>query len=404
MLRVRALGLVAAVASVLHLASCGKPEPTPEEGKPADAPKAEQPELSEEEQAKIAAAHRVVFADRTSHGYLLLTEGPIKPKLPSRDELAGLVKSTFPDHEANEEVRLLLELIEMEPTEGAPVPTEADDPGSLTPRSDPKSDLIGLHIDVLKLEEDLVPKLAFEDDILVRELEPAERLSLESRGWAILLRADYRNQHAVRGLRLLQTLVRILARDREALIYDPDTLETRGPAAFERRRLQGSLGNVADQIAVVPFPDKRHDGKLRLSTRGMRRFGSVDLELDGLEKDEWALQRGTDLILGLAMVMVREGEFDPSGFAIELDDTVPVRWRDASLAYAGRPGQLPRCDDCDEQILVHLVEREPEPQDPREHVVARIVAPRSKSDAPDYDHLAWVQGAIRRLFGDPASG
>ena len=404
MLHARELGTLIAIASLLGLAGCGESKPTPEEAKPTASAQAKQPELSEEEQAKVAAAHRVVFADRTSHGYLLLTEGPIKPKLPTRDELAALVERTFPDHEDNEEVRRLLELIALEPTEGAPVPTEADDPGALTPASDPKEDLLGLHIDVLKIEEDLIPKLAFEDDILLRELEPAERMSLENRGWAILLRADYRNQHAVRGLRLLQTLVRILARERAALVYDPDTLETRGPAAFERRRLQGSLGNVADQIAVVPFPDKRHDGKLRLSTRGMRRFGSVDLELDGLEKDEWALQRGTDLILGLAMVMVREGEFDPSGFAVELDDTVPVRWHDASLAYAGRQGQLPRCDDCDEQILVHLVEREPEPQDPREHVVARIVAPRTKSDAPDYDHLAWVQGAIRRLFGDPASG
>ena len=40
-----------------------------------------------------------------------------------------------------------------------------------------------------------------------------------------------------------------------ALVHDPDTLETMGPAAFAARRLQTSLGNIADQVVVVPFAD-----------------------------------------------------------------------------------------------------------------------------------------------------
>jgi hypothetical protein len=101
--------------------------------------------------------------------------------------------------------------------------------------------------------------------------------------------------------------------------------------------------------------------------------------------------------------MIKEGEFDRSGFAIELDDIVAIHWRDAAEAYAGREGSLPRCRDCPEEVLVHLVEREREPQDPREHVVARVVAPRKTSDAADYDHAAWAASAIERVFGPRAN-
>ena len=40
-------------------------------------------------------------------------------------------------------------------------------------------------------------------------------------------------------------------------------------------------------------------------TRGMRRFGSVDLELDGLPADPIVLQRATHLLYALAFVMVK---------------------------------------------------------------------------------------------------
>lgn len=394
------------VAWVAVLA-CNKPGPE-SEPKPDPALKAEPAAPATEPTSKPTSkpdeeAHRVVFGDRTSQGYLLLLEGPIRPELPSREELVRLVERSFPGHQSDDEVRLLIELIQTEPhSTVAEAPLAPDDPGRLEPAIDPKQDLLGLHVELVEVDDDLVPPVAREDDILLRGLTPAERVSLENRKWAILIRADYRNMHAARGLRLLQTLVRIVAEREHALIHDPDTLETVGPARFAERRLQGSLGNIADQITVVPFPDLRHEGRARLTTRGMRRFGSVDLELDGLDPDPWVLQRATDLLLGLALVMIKEGEFDVSGFAIELDDSVTIHWRDAARAYAGREGTLPRCADCPEQVLVHLVEREREPQDPRGHVVARVVAPRQTSDAPAYDHPAWVQNSITRMFGTPA--
>ena len=61
------------------------------------------------------------------------------------------------------------------------------------------------------------------------------------------------------------------------------------------------------------------------------------------------------------------------------------------------------CTDCPGRAEVHLVEREAEPHDPQHHLVVRVVAPRAKSDARDYDHPAWVRSAITRLLG-PASG
>ena len=58
------------------------------------------------------SAHDVVFADRTSHAYLLLIEGK-KPPVPSRDELKAIVRKRLDPAEA--EVDLLLKLIDMDP-------------------------------------------------------------------------------------------------------------------------------------------------------------------------------------------------------------------------------------------------------------------------------------------------
>lgn len=383
------------------ISGCGEPAQT-EPAQPQTKKQDVVATPTDEEREAERASHRIVFADRTNQSYLLLTPGPLKPKPLLREDLVKLVERSFPEDRESEEVQKLIQLIQ---TEGdAPlVPTAPDDPGSLQPIADPGQDLLGMHFDILEVDDDVLPAAAREDDILLRELNPKERAGLEGRKWALLLRAEYRNRHGVRGLRLLQTLVRLVAREHSALIHDPDTLETLGPEAFARRRLQSSLGNVADQVAVVPFDDPRQDGHLRLTTRGMRRFGSVDLELGGLPRDEWALQRGTDLLYGLALVMVKQGEFDQSGFAVELGESVDVHWRDASQAYAGREGKLPRCDACPEHVQVHLVERERESQDTHGHVVARIVAPRTKSDAPAYDHPAWVDRSLRDLFGDPAT-
>ena len=329
-----------------------------------------------------------------------------------------MVERTFPGHVDDEEVQLLISLIHTEPhrTDFLPEGTsvEGTDPGGGTDEAVSarerarRSDLLGLHIEVLGIgagEGSLIPEVAFDDPVLLRELDPEERLSLRSRRWALLLRADYRNQHAVRGLRLLQTLVRIVAKERKALIFDPDTLETLDEEAFTRRRLQTTFGNVADQVAIVPFPDTRNgQGRVRLSSRGMRRFGAVDIELDGLPADPNELQRATDFMYALALHMIRTGEVDASGLAVELDPTVTVSFADAEQAYAASDHPLRRCSSCPAQAPVHLVERPRQPQDPSGHVVARIVAPRELSDAPGYDHPAWVEKALDEVFGDPDAG
>jgi hypothetical protein len=342
--------------------------------------------------------HVVVFSDRTSQGYLLLVDDAHK-QTPTRSDLQFLVRSKLGAEADEPELRLLLELIETEPA-----PTRVpgpDDPADGRPRA--TRDLLGLHVEVLPLQGDneLIPTSLLTDPVLTRELSPEERASLAKRRHALLLRADYRNQYAVRGLRLLQTLVRIAARDRHALVHDPDTGETMNVDAFTRRRLQSSLGNVADQIAVVPFSDPRHgEGFVRLATRGMRRFGSVDLELDGLRRDPELLQRASDLLYGLAYEMVRLGEFDSSGYAVELDEVVTVEHGDIVQAYGTRGSQVPpACSDCAGEVVVHLVERAAEPHDPANHVVTRVVAPREQSDAADYDHPRWVRESVAAIFG-----
>jgi hypothetical protein len=377
----------------------------------APRPTADEPATtSTTEDAKDDAeiAHRVVFADRTSQGYVLLLtpeRADAGAAAPSRDELVTLVEREFAGKLLDEEVRLLIELVRKEPS-AAPQPVQLsfdpDDPDSMEiamRTATARSDLLGLHLESGKTDE-FVPSLALEDPILLRALSPEQRATLGQRSTAILVRADYRSQHAFRGLRLLQTLVRLMATEQGALIHDPDTLETMDVEEFTRRRLQSTLANVADQIAVVPFPDSRHgEGFVRLTTRGMRRFGSVDVELDGLPFDPLVLQRGTDLLVGVALVLAREAEVDATGLAIELDDVIDVHYVDAVQGYAGLEGKPPRCADCPEQVLVHLVERPREPTDPQAHVVARVVAPRTISDAPTYDHRVWVAKAITDVFG-----
>ena len=404
----RALSRTTAALTALLLA-CGAPQradaPTPAPADaPAPTPSASASEADSEARRVAELQHHVVFADRITYSYVLLLPGEKVPT-PTRDELAAAVRKAFPGHVDDEEVSLLLGLISRpEPELGVPEPTPDPDAPDAGRRA---ADLFGLAIEAHALPPASGPPLikarVLGDADLTRDLSPEERASLDARRSLLVLRAQYRNQHAVRGLRLLQTLVRVVATQRGALIHDPDTLETVGPAVFAARRLQTSLGNVADQIPVVPFPDPRHPGRFRLATRGMRRFGSVDLELGGLPGDLPVLQQATYFLHGLALVMIELGEFDASGFAAELPPIVTVHFSDCAGAYSGRPGSLPRCADCPESAEVHLVERAPEPQDAVSHVVARVIAPRSLSDQPAHDHSGWAVDALNRVLGRPAS-
>lgn len=374
----------------------------------------EDPEAAAAEAARRAELpHQVVFADRILYPYVLLlpAAGEGKPATPSRGELQAEVQRVFAGKEGEPEVGRLLAMIGQAPSEaGAASPTllepnagdeaGAGEGGVVTDPSAyrPARELLALHVEVIAASE-VVSQGALEDPELTRALSPEDRASLAGRRWALVLRGEYRNQEGVRGLRLLQTLVRIAASERGALIHDPDTLETVDVATFTARRLLASVGNIADQIPVIPFPDPRHEGRLRLATRGMRRFGSVDLELDGLPPDPERLQRATFLLHGLALAMARLGEVDRSGFAVEAPEVIDVSAELCRQAYGSRGGGLPRCRECPEDAVIHLVERPAEPQDPPGHVVARVVAPRVESDAADYDHPAWVEAVLARLFG-----
>ena len=304
-MRIAVFGIAVAIA--------GFPTRRDDQSPPAKTTEAQPtPTTTPTDEAPADDPHFVVFADRTSQGYVLLLPGRTS-EAPTREDLQALVRRELPGSADAPEVELLVQLIAMEPVADV---REAERRGQ---RKGPL-DLLGLHIEVIgDLDTPGVVSVdALSDPILTRELTPPERASLAERRHALLLRADYRNQHAVRGLRLLQTLVRLVAIEKQALVHDPDTGETMGVEAFTRRRLQAGLGNIADQVAIVPFQDKRNgDPFVRLTTRGMRRFGSFDLELDGLPRDEAVLQQATFLLHGLALQMVRQGEVDSSGFAVE---------------------------------------------------------------------------------------
>lgn len=338
-----------------------------------------------------APSDSVTFADRTSQAYVLLLEGE-RATAPTRDELVALVRRELGKAEDEPEVEVLVQYIAMDPKMAGPNDARLGGPGA-------PHDLLGLHVEALDTAgvKAAVPAAVLEDPILVRELSPPEIASLPARKSAILLRGDYRNERAIRGLRLLQTLVRLVATDRNALVHDPDTGETVGVEAFTRRRLQAGLGNIADQVAIVPFPDAKHgEPWLRLATRGMRRFGSPDLELDGLPRDGKVLQDATFLLHGLAYQMARLAELDPSGYPLELTDDVEVSHADITRAYSRQQGTVPRCDDCVGRVMLALRKREAEPHDPQSHVVVRVVAPRTEPDAADQS--AWVRRTLGKVL------
>ena len=432
--------------TMIALAACQPDQAPPSKADPntlsksstAKQPEAEPPPKSSEtgghepdDALSGEAAHTIPFADRTSMGYLLLLPPSKKePEAPTREQLKVLVEQAFPDRRRDAEIDLLLTLIASEPhstdlhARGELLPPSLDDveadregeTGGVALPTDPAElealaakrerdrifDLIGLHIEIVHIgigDAATIPSSAFDDPVLTRGLSEEQRKSLLGRSWALLLRADYRNQHAVRGLRLHQTLVRVVAERYDAIIHDPDTLETMSVEAFGERRLRAAAGNVVDQIAIVPFVDRRDDSRLRLTTRGMRRFGSVDLELDGLPRDAEVLQRASDMIAGLALAMVQEAEVETTGFAVEVPQVIEIDGELIRQSYSARDYKPPLCEGCPGVVEVHLVERPPEEHDPEGHVVARIVAPREQSDAADYDHPQWVQDSLTRLFG-----
>lgn len=432
--------------AALGLLACQPEQPAPSKADPKELPQqpAPEPKPAPQEQSESGeedsgdalsgeAAHVIPFADRTSMGYLLLLPPSRKqPEPPTREQLRTLVEQAFPDRRRDAEIDLLLTLIATEPhttdlhSLGELQPPSLDEveaelerageSGGVVEPPDPTElelqaakrererifDLIGLHIEIVHLgigEAATIPSSAFEDPVLTRGLTDEQRKSLLGRSWALLLRADYRNQHAVRGLRLHQTLVRVAAEHYDAIIHDPDTLETMSIEVFSERRLRAAAGNIADQIAIVPFIDGRNDDHLRLTTRGMRRFGSVDLEIDGLLRDPAMLQRASDLLAGLALAMVKEAEVESTGFAVEVPQVIEVDGELIRQSYSARAEQPPLCEDCPGVVEVHLVERPSEDHDPAGHVVARVVAPREQSDALDYDHPQWVQATLARLFG-----
>jgi hypothetical protein len=405
------------LALMIALACKSDPSPPPAPTQTTDkpqaesSPKGEEPTPAEagEADAESERTHRVVFGDRTSQGYLLLIEPSKLSAAPTREELDALVRREFGKAAEEGELALLRQLIATEPhdTQLDPAKLDFDDPEALVQavensETDRRGDLLGLHIKLFDRNRDpgVIPAEALADPIATRDLSEAERTSIEGRSKILLLRADYRNQFDVRGLRLLQGLVRLVAKKHDALVFDPDTLETRGEAKFTERRLTANLANVVDQLAVIPFKDPERPGKARLSTRGMRRFGLPDLELTGLPPEPQTLQRATDLLAGLARVLIKEGEVDQLGIAIEAPEIIEVTRREVDAAYADIGERLPpRCQGCPERTSIHLVRRPERDTDTRDHMTVGVTAPRSESDAADFDQSKWVEKAIADLFG-----
>ncbi|TPV95315.1 MAG: hypothetical protein B7733_10710 [Myxococcales bacterium FL481] len=316
---------------------------------------------------------------------------------PSRAELRRTVDRAFRGRRNEPEVGALHQFIARDPAgyaAGRLTGTEAQRRAIL---ARPGSDLLGISIRLVP-RASVLDVAALDDPVLTRGLGRGTVERMAAIDHAVVIRGEYRPQGFVRGLRLLQTLVAAYARQVDGVILDPDTGELWAVDSFTSRQLRARDRNVADQIAVVPFPDLDDASRVRLCTRGMRRFGAPDLELDALPVEPRRLAQATDLLRGLALVVAGLAELDAAGYASSAPDEVALTRRDIAESLAAS-GTMSPCATCQETVAVHLVERSRHPTDPVDHPVVRVVAPLSQSRAPAYDHPAWVQRAIERLFG-----
>lgn len=408
----------AVVASLACVLACGAPEASKRESNPeagASAPPAESPNTTASKAPEVDAPedpadgaedlerrHTVVFADRTSQGYLLLIEPSAMTAAPTRAQLDAWIVEAYPDRADTGEVALMRKLAATEPhaTDVATGDLAKIEGDQVVLRDDlaNREDLLGLYVELLDRSPSIVDPDALADPIATRALSPEQRESIDQRAKVLLIRGDYRNDDDVRGLRLLQSIVSLVAARADALIHDPDTLETLDAETFRARQLTANASNVAEQIVIIPFPEP--DRSVRLVTRGMRRFGAPDIELNGLPRDPGQLQRASDLLAGLARALVDAARVHESGLAVSADDEIVVTRRDVERAHANRSARLPpRCEACSERVAVHLRRRPPRDTDADEHLTVEVVAPRDQSDAGGYDHAAWVRSALLDIFG-----
>lgn len=354
-------------------------------------------------------SHEVVFADRVRYAYAVLVPANTKPNpnagldaepnAPTPAELRAIVERAFAGRLDEPDVASLLVLIDRDPESNEAGRLMGDEAQRRAVMARPDADLLGLVTAVVP-RADIVDDVTLADPTLSRGASPSDRELAGAATHAVLLRAEYRPRQFVRGLRLLQSLVLAYAREVGGVVFDVDTYELWSVDAFATRRLRVREQNVADQIAVVPFPDPAHgEGHVRLCTRGMRRFGAPELELDGLVLDRVLLTRGTDLLRGLALTVARLAELDEAGYATQAPEVIRVTREDVATALGHAHAELPACVTCSDGLDVRLVERAAVETDPPNHVVARVVAPRSDDKSATTQHVTWVRAAIERLLG-----
>lgn len=102
-----------------------------------------------------------------------------------------------------------------------------------------------------------------------------------------------------RLLRAAGMIAWAVARDVSGALFDPATLECFGERRFKESRVDPPAAGVPPALAHTLVRISRDDaGRVRLATRGMRKFGRPDLMLDGLADAE--IDPGTHLLRALA--------------------------------------------------------------------------------------------------------
>src|SRR5690606_26444845 len=173
--------VLTSLACGCHRSPAGEdPEPThppPSSPAPAEVPSLAEAEASVPTDASLDSPHRVVFADRTSQGYLLLVS-EARTRSFTREDVKALVERELDDPSEEAEAQRLLELVATEPLVEDPklIGQHAQPLGS--PRA--TTELLGLHLELFPLRrngKELVGEQHLTDPILTRALPRRARIA-----------------------------------------------------------------------------------------------------------------------------------------------------------------------------------------------------------------------------------
>ncbi len=104
-------------------------------------------------------------------------------------------------------------------------------------------------------------------------------------GECVMLRGSIEDPGDLDALRdLVGTITALVDRGGVAVV-DPQTLSMYGAAEWHRRYFAHDAFNVRDHVLILCSEDERHEGRLHVHTRGLRKFARPDVSVRNVPPD-----------------------------------------------------------------------------------------------------------------------